>query len=445
MGTLAAILMFGLLALWDGFVQSVVVPVVDLQEVVHPSPLTTATTVTTTSKSIPVTLSESIRPLSTLATIQHHSHTLRTTATASKSLSTHPTRTGKDTTRPAGSHSTVNSPDMTTIPDQINDSAQDLDWELPDLGYQVSFIQFQEDDDPELSPRDEGDGYGYGYGSPTPTIDGGYGNPPVPSIPTLPPGGYGRPPRPDIVTVSEPATVTISLKHQTTSPEIHSIPSQVPPGIVITGHLTGTPVPQVPAHNTTCTSSGVVVHTTPTPAHHTVTPQVLTMTTPTTDGFVYTTVTSSSRTGSSTHSVTYTPTSFLPPKPVTNKNAADPNSKLNRTLLFVAAALVTMGPHTASLVGGLGLLMESNNAEAKRAVEADKKNEIGSGGNSAGEGTDVKTGNDLGHQHVLSELAKCGRSDSRVFKDARLAELEPKREAEKPTGTLSISGSREDL
>lgn len=257
----------------------------------------------------------------------------------------------------------------------------------------------QDSDDIKVFRRDDYDGYGYGSGpGSTPTIDGGYGSPSEPTA--LPPGGYGDPAppaveKPTIVTVPDPVTVIVTLSIPTTSSAFEITSTVIPSVVTVT--VTSTPVPQAVVHNATQTvmvsksttlhPSIVTVYTTSTNAQQSVTPTEKSVTTPSTEGYVYTTVTSGSsvsHTSSNTVVIMQTPTGHAPPKPITDTNDGDSNLKMNLHLLVMAAIFATMGPSMSHLVSGTALLMHSNYLEDLRNAKAAKEAENSTGSSSDG-------------------------------------------------------------
>ncbi|KAI1135041.1 hypothetical protein F5Y05DRAFT_416661 [Hypoxylon sp. FL0543] len=269
----------------------------------------------------------------------HHTRTTRSigrpTTSSSHSSSIRPTRTGEDTSRPKTYYVTSygHSPIMTEI------------------------------------PRDYDDGYGYGDdSSTTPAVDGGYGSPPGPT--DLPPGGYGNPLSPEmdestILTVSEPATVTVSLEFYTSSSVLQSTPTIAAP-VIVTETLTSTPSSHSPVQDVTVTVTASKSTPSLSLSSTRLVPTGISLST---EGYVYTTVTASSslsHTASSTDSIMYTPSARPSPKPVTNANASELHAKVNWLLMFSVGALACMTlwlPTTyvalALAVGCLGLLFSN--------------------------------------------------------------------------------------
>ncbi|KAI1395887.1 hypothetical protein F4819DRAFT_492061 [Hypoxylon fuscum] len=425
MGIFKRILVFGLLALNHGITKGAAVPIANKQEIGQGSSLyvnsASVTTVAMVSESVD-DVSASFRTVYPVS-----SPRLRTTQgidpvalTPYGYSSPHPTRTGEDTSRSAPSSgpwvegdtaaqplgpsyltSHGHSPIMTEIPHDFEDCKY-----LLDHGCEVT----------KLSPRDDDDGYGYGYGSSTtPILNGGYGSPPNPTA--LPPGGYGNPPppaidKPSFSTVTA-ATVTVTLARQTPI-------SSTPTVVIVT--VTSTPVSQVPVKNTTQTVTvskptpppiSVVTVFSSTSTKRTITPQV-----PVDDP-------------TSTITSPNTPTG-LPPKPVTDKNAADSTSKLNQRLMFVAAVLATMGTSMSPLVGGLALLMASNNGETRREdAEKSNKNDT-SGDNGSGDPAE-------GHSphRGQSTYTDCGCCNHQQIQSIILSGLQLKDKATKLSGVIS--------
>ncbi|KAI1382414.1 hypothetical protein F4677DRAFT_458524 [Hypoxylon crocopeplum] len=444
MGFLARLLVLCLLALCHGTAMGAVVQVTNKQDLIQPlvqvedAPATTASMVSKNTVILPE------QP--------HHPFSSRP----------HPTRTGEDTSRPPSTSSNTSHGQNPSITENLYDHLDLLHSECPDL---LDLECEDDEDDTEclywkcllrgipllgteahvpLLGRDDYDGYGNGYGSgSTPSVNGGYGSPPEPTA--LPPGGYGNPPppavdKPSMVTVSDPATVTVTLElHASSVDQSSTTVTVTPPVVTITQTATSTSVPHVPvqnvtvtvtaSHSTSNTASIVTVITTPTSTHQFATPPVAADTTPSGGAYVYTTV---SLPYSGTSTIMHTPTAHPPPRPVPETSSGDSNAKLNQHIMFVAAALVTMGHWTSPLVGGLALLMASNNAEAKRNGSG-KTDESGTAGGSGteGEGTGSKT-EDTSDQHSHSESSHGRCCEHRATKAAP-TEPEPENKTEKST------------
>ncbi|XXG95055.1 hypothetical protein Hte_001315 [Hypoxylon texense] len=391
MGLLAKILLVGLLAMYHGLAMGAAVKVADNQESVQDLTLQVEsaplTTVGAVSESIVVSLGPPDRPFPTYSDATHR---IRTTQginlvgpDPSQPSALRPTRAGEDTSRPGspttscGTSQTGESAAFLCPVSKVPDGPKGLgDYEdfsdAPQEGYDGTY----------LSPRDDYDGYGYGSGSgTTPVPNGGYGSPP-PQTTDLPPGGYGNlpPPPMGVATVTDPVTVTVSLESGTTS-VIQTTQT------VVTVTVTSTPASQVPMQNVTLT----VTESTPTSPLHpvvtgfgtsTATQPFITPQMPADDplpssaGVVYTTVTMSSSTA------TYTTTTHIPPKPVTDTNAAEPTVQLSYCLLFVAAFLAAVGPSVFSLVSALCLLIVS--IDVVNAEENDTADVGGNNGSATG-------------------------------------------------------------
>ncbi|KAI1413768.1 hypothetical protein F5Y13DRAFT_179159 [Hypoxylon sp. FL1857] len=376
MGVFTRVVVVGLMAL-NHIANCAIIPIAKPHEVVQGASIHDKSAPITTVEVAPestVFSSVSLQPLYTSTTVHHHSshHTRSTRSTgsvttkSSHSSSHHPTRTGKDTTRPPRTPLDISyghSPVMTEIPRDYEaplnlewlEDVEDTDGLLEPL-YLGSFSD--EYDDTELPPRDYDDGYGYGYGSSTtPAVNGGYGSPPGPT--DLPPGGYGdqQPPaivNPTLVTVLDPVTVTVSLEYYTSS-ATRSTPAIAAPVIVVTETVTSTPVSHSIEENVTVTvtaskTSSLSLSTTP---------LVRTGTTLSTEGYVYTTVTassSSSRTASSTNSIMYTPSVQTPPKPFTNTNASGLTADVDWLLMLSVGALAYMALFVPTVYFALALV-----------------------------------------------------------------------------------------
>ncbi|KAI0837786.1 hypothetical protein F5Y06DRAFT_297214 [Hypoxylon sp. FL0890] len=373
MGVFTQILMVGLLALCH-IANCAVIPANKQQGLAkdssnHVKKSIPLTTVSVDSERVTF-VSTSVYPLSTLATVHHHSsHHIRTTrsiesvsASSSHSSSTRPTRTGQDTTRPRTYYVTSygHSPIMTEIPRDCE--AAFGPGEFEDAEISGCLLKFKRDsvndeyDDTELSPRDYDDGYGYGYGSSTaPAVGGGYGSPPGPT--DLPPGGYGNQQPPAVVTVPDPVTVTVSLSSAT-----QSTPTIVAP-VIVTETITSASVTHSAVEQVTVT---VTASKSTLSLSLSSTPLVPTGISQSTEGYVYTTVTASSsltHTASSTSSITYTPTARPTPKPVTDTNASETAANVDWLLMIGAGALAyaalwipTVHIALALVVGCMGAL-----------------------------------------------------------------------------------------
>ncbi|KAI1089114.1 hypothetical protein F5B19DRAFT_389159 [Rostrohypoxylon terebratum] len=354
-------------------------------------------------------LSENIvsRPLTTVSRVtkilQIPSPQLRTihetsvAAVTSTSTSIHPTRTGDDTSRPAGSStvsSHIHSPIMTTIPEN-NLAPLYLEWpgDVDPEDLIPLYQDLVENDNAELVPRnsyDDNDGYGFGYGSSTSgPVNGGYGHPSgstyvssgstnVPSEPTnapsggygnhpqptqatqLPSGGYGNPPLPDIVnptfvTLPDPPTVTVSLEVWSSTFD----PSTSTNGATVIV-VEPAPTTEVPVPNVTVVTVAPSEATLPLPLP-TVGPSTTTMVVPvptetvhSSPGYVYTTV-APSYTGphavTSTFVIVHTPTAHptpatpapIAPKPTpVGTNAGrrvQPNLRFSWAMVFLTSTI----------------------------------------------------------------------------------------------------------
>ncbi|KAI0134980.1 hypothetical protein F4814DRAFT_454353 [Daldinia grandis] len=384
------VLFLGLLVLYHGVSQCTAV--VSNQELAlgsHFQPESTHITTIGTAVETNIILSELLHNLSTFATIHKRpSDQVRTTqdidfttVTQSGSSSLYPTRTAGDASgsNPSSSDSLIHSPIMTeiaegTLQSYLNDGVLEA-CHLDGAGPECLTAWSQENG---LSRRDDyNDGYGYGYGPSTTSVgNGGYGNPPKST--NLPPGAYGNQQTPEIdkpsvVTVPDPdpQTVTVSLEYRTSS-AVHS--SSTTPAQVIVVIITGTggSVSQTPEYNTTQTvttsdptldpTSEVTLLVTSTSTQH--------YTTPSTEDYVYTTVTQSStlpHISSSTNTI-YTVTGHPPLRPVPDTNAALPTIKLSRYHLLIAAVLVAIGPSMSALLGWIPSRLGSSIANARRSV-----------------------------------------------------------------------------
>ncbi|KAI1443643.1 hypothetical protein F5Y02DRAFT_196792 [Annulohypoxylon stygium] len=328
-------------------------------------------------------------PTPQLRTIQEAS----IVAATSTSISVHPTRSGDDTSRPAGSStvtSHIHSPIMTTIPE--NDLAPlYLEWpgDVDPEDLIPLYQDLVENENSELVPRENyDDGYGFGYGSSTSgPVNGGYGNPSgptnvpsgstnVPSEPTnAPPGGYGSPPQPTqatelpsggygnpplpaivnptFVTLPDPPTVTISLEVWSSTFD----PSTSTNGATVIV-IEPAPTTEVPVPNETVVTVAPSQPTLSLPLP-TVGPSTTTMVVPvptdtvhSSPGYVYTTITPS-YTGphavTSTFVIVHTPTAHptpatpapIAPKPVgTNAGRrVQPNLRFSWAMVALTCAI----------------------------------------------------------------------------------------------------------
>ncbi|KAK6953903.1 hypothetical protein Daesc_003865 [Daldinia eschscholtzii] len=325
-------------------------------------------------------VSELLHNLSTFATIHKRpSHQIQTTQnvdlateTPSESFPTYPTLTDKDVSGsvPSSGTSLTYGPIATQVAEEtpqgypgVFDPESGLLQErhLDEFNSRSLQLGSQE----ELSRRDDyNDGYGYGYGSSTtPVGNGGYGNPPQPTV--LPPGAYGNQQTSEInrqtvveVPDPDPKTVTVSLEYRTSS-VVYSSSITPAPVIVVIVTGTGESVSQTPEYNVTqtATASDPTVDPTVDPSQevtllvpsnsieHSTTLSEPKSATISTESYVYTTVTQSSpssfsHAGSSTNTV-YTVTGHPTPRPVST-NAAVPSIKLHRYCIVIGQAKTTI-------------------------------------------------------------------------------------------------------
>ncbi|KAI1801815.1 hypothetical protein F4811DRAFT_573637 [Daldinia bambusicola] len=388
MAAWARVLFLGLLALCHGVSQCTAAQgnqelALESSYQTMPVPITTVGTAVETN----VVVSELLHNLSAFATIhKRSSDQIQPTqnvdlsiVTQSGSSSTYPTLSGEDVSRsdPSFSTSFTYRPIATQVAEGVpqgyldtfdQQSGLEKECHLDVLSSKCSKLQSQERGLPRRD--DDNDGYGYGYGSSTtPDGNGGYGNPPQPTI--LPPGAYGNQQTPEInrptvveVPDPDPQTVTVSLQYRTSS-VVQSLPTTPGPVIVVIVTGTGESVSQAPEYNVTQTVTTSDPTMDPSPEVTLLVPSTSTQdfiipsgsksATLSTESYVYTTVTESassslSHAGSSTNTI-YTVTGRPTPRPV-DTNGAISIAKLNGYYLAIAA-IVAMCPFVASLLGGV--------------------------------------------------------------------------------------------
>ncbi|KAI1466962.1 uncharacterized protein F4812DRAFT_465613 [Daldinia caldariorum] len=376
-------------------------------------PVTTVGTAVETN----IVVSELFHNLSAFATIhKRSSDQIQTTqnvdlsiVTQSGSSSTYPTLSVEDVSGPDPSFSTsfTYRPIATQVAEGVLQGYGDTfgqksgpQKECPLDGPSSECLQLRSQEGGLSRRDDDNDGYGFGYGSSTtPVENGGYGNPPQPTI--LPPGAYGNQQTPEInkLTVVEvpdpdPQTATVSLEYRTSS-VVQSSSTTPGPVIVVIVTGTGESVSQTPEHNVTqtVTTSDPMMDPSPevtllvpsTSTRDSIIPSGSKSVTISTESYVYTTVTQSSSTslshaGSSTNTI-YTVTGRPTPRPV-DTNGAISSPKPHRYYLVIAA-IVVICPYVVSLFGGissrLGLSKDNTRHCASEETKGDASEDDSNG------------------------------------------------------------------